>query len=124
MLGDNVSTDYYVLETSSACCAVIGWQDRDYLPATFGTPMAGGITNIVLVEGFIRVTNNPSSNMAQNAGFADELMSSLTSDDTLQSSIDTIQRIHAFRRSNEAVSAGGETWLPMYLEVFGFEFTT
>ena len=116
------STDYFVLETTSACCAVVGWQTVNYIPDTFGDPMSGGKVTIVEIEGFIREKNNPAEIMRDSAGFADLLTNTLISDDTLQNSIDTIRRVSARRNSGEVASAGGLTWLPIYIEVEGFEF--
>lgn len=116
-------TNYFILETTSACCAVVGWQNINYMPERFGTPMTGGITHVVMVEGYMRDENNPTDLMQQSAGFADLLVNSLISDDTLQGSIATINRISARRNPYEAVSSGGLTWLPIYVEVEGYEFS-
>ena len=114
------STDYFVLETTSACCAVVGWQNIEYRPITFGTD--GGTTHTILVEGFIRDNNDPAKLMRDSAGFADLVVNSLGSDDTLQGSIDIVQRVFARKNAGEVVSAGGLTWMPIYVEIDGFEF--
>jgi len=117
------STDYYVLETTSACCAVVGWINDEFVPQTFGAPMEGGKTHTILIQGYIRDNNDPVAIMKNNAGFIDLLMDSLISDSTLQDSINVVRRIFSTRNPDEMVSAGGLTWIPTNIEVTGFEFT-
>ena len=85
--------------------------------------MEGGKTHTILIQGYIRDNNDPVSIMKNNAGFADLLVDSLISDSTLQDSIETIRRIVAIRNPDEMASAGGLTWIPINIEVTGFEFT-
>ena len=68
-----------MLETTAACAAVVGWQNKDYIPDAFGAPTTGGIINIVGIEGYIRDENNPREIMKESAGFVDLLFDTLIS---------------------------------------------
>ena len=119
-----VTTDYAILEKTSGCCAVVGWEEIEYDPIGFGDSTLKGIVNTILVEGYIRQTNNPAENMKQNSGFADKIVLSISSDDTLQGSVDMVRHIRAYRRPDELVVAGGVTWIPIYVQIDGFEFSS
>jgi len=117
------STDYYVLETTSACCAVVSWQSIDINPITFGEPMGDGTLHTMLIEGFVRDNNDPVQLMKDSAGLADLLTATLKSDNTLQGTIDSTMKITARKNLHELASAGGLTWSPIYIEIEGFEFS-
>lgn len=123
VLGNYVSTDYYVLEQTSDYAAVVSLLGTNFTPDTFGDPMSGRAYHTAMIEGYIRDINNPAATVESVAKLNDLIMNSLASDDTIQHSIDTITRINMRRNQNEAVSAGGHTWLPIYIEVEGYQFT-
>ena len=111
----NVSTDYNVMETSSACCAVIGWSDVTSVPITFGGEFATGWT--CLIEGFVKDNNDPKLMMKNINKFFQTMKDSIESDTSMQGEIEAITEIRINRRPGEAYTVSGHTWLPITIEV-------
>lgn len=110
-----VSTNYSVLDTTSGCCAVVGWTEGISVPVTMGTDKQEGWTHIV--EVFLRSGNDPISVMDNVIKLADKVMASLREDDTLQGNAEMLLEIRANRTPNETLIVDGQGWLPIRFEV-------
>jgi hypothetical protein len=113
--GEQVSTNYSVMESTAACCAVVNVIGFVSNPMTFGNNRRGTAT--LLIEAKLKDTGDPVSLMNNTHSFMDKIIASLESDDTLQGTVEGIERIEATRDPNIAETIGGATWLPIDITV-------
>lgn len=108
-------TNYKVVETS-VCTAVVGWQAHASFPIAMGGGKERQWTHVI--ELFIKDrSTDPAGTMNKTIQLVDKVVASLESDDTLQGTVDTIMEIRGGRTPGEALSVGGNTWLPMTIEI-------
>jgi len=116
MGANSACTAYDVLESTSVCCGVVGWQAHLSAPITMGTNKERKWTHVI--ELFIKdQSEDPTGTMNKVTQLIDKVVSSLESDDTVQGTVDTVMEIRAGRSIGEALSVGGATWLPSIIEI-------
>jgi len=115
-IGPNqVSNNYAVMESTSACCAIVNTVGFVSNAMTFGNQREGTAT--LLIEAKVKDTGDAESAMSNVDALVDKIFASLESDDTLQGIVKSINRIEATRDPRIAEIVGGMTWLPIDITV-------
>lgn len=107
----NVSTTYDVMETTSACCCIVSWQDYQNTAMTFGNQR--NEIWAFLLEAKVKDLGDPHQLTLNTFTVIDKIISTLKTDDTLQGTAMGIGRVTANRVPGEAETVGGATWLPI-----------
>lgn len=110
-----VSTNYSVMESTSACCAVVNVINFVSEAMTFGNTRRGTVT--ILAELKLKDTGDHVTLMNNVPGLIDKVVGSLESDDTLQGTVDAIDRIEANWDPRIGEEIGGIVWIPVDLTV-------
>lgn len=116
----NVAKDYSVLERSSGCCCVVTWRRVVSAQVDFGDDRDRQWTHTI--QGFVKDLGDPISTMSRINAFSDTVLAVLENDDTLQGTVERIDVIEGNRDLNAAVTSGGMTWFPIYIDVVSTEF--
>jgi hypothetical protein len=106
-----VSPNYAVMESTSACCGVVNVTGFVSEAMTFGNNREGTAT--ILAELKLKDTGDPVSLIANVPGFIDKVIASLESDDTLQGTVKAIDRIEASWDPHVVETLGSVSWLPV-----------
>lgn len=114
--------DYKVLETTSACCAVIEWSAYDSEATAFG----GGNRErawIHQVAAFVKDRGNPVALAAGVLSTVDMVIDCLDADDSLQGTVESVDGVRASRDLREALTVGGMAWLPVFIDIETTEYS-
>ncbi len=116
VFGENqVSTDYAVMESTAACCAVVSFTGFSASANTFGNEWAGAYSFAVDVK--LKDTGDPTLLPRKILEVLDMVMASLQSDDTLQGTATGLDRVEVNRTPGDVEIAGGATWIPVDMQL-------
>ncbi len=116
----NVSTNFRVLESSSACACVVGWMGVENVPDTYG--MGGENHSKTLwtfsTRIYLKDVGSAVELMDDHVpAVIDKLVSAMRDDDTVQGTAEQVVAIRADRDPDIAFTVGGATWLMIDGEV-------
>ena len=111
----SVDRHYGILETAPQWAAVVSWTGLLDSPNAFGESSERSWTHSI--ELFVRDSSDPLETMDRVAQVIDKTINSLKSDWTLQDTVGTITAIRANRNVGIAFNVGGNTWLPINIEI-------
>jgi len=109
--------EYRVLEQSSGSCAVIEFADVESRPTSFGNPRGREREWTYNIKCYLKDTGDPISVGAKSLTLTDTILLALESDDTIQGTVDAINRIHVSRELETALEVGGFAWLPFDIAI-------
>ncbi len=118
---NNVSKNYKVLESSSACCCVVNWTGYNHVVTQFGG--GGNRTWTFSLEVYSKDTGNASATIDKTILCIDKVAKAFEHDQTIQGTCEKINRITGSRRPGEAMIVGGFTWLPMPMSIEVLEWS-
>jgi hypothetical protein len=110
-----VSTNYSVLESTSACCCVVAFRQYTGTAMAFGNPQ-NRLWQFSL-ELFLKDTGDPVTLMNQPFAIVDKVIATLKSDDTLQGQANGIASVEANMEPGFTLDVGGATWIPIDMTV-------
>ena len=111
----SVDRHYGILETAPQWAAVVSWSRLLDAPNAFGGSTERAWTHSV--ELFVRDSGDPLQTLDRVTQVIDKVVDSLKSDWTLQNTVGTITAIRANRDVGMAFNVGGNTWLPINVEI-------
>lgn len=112
---EQVSTNYAVLESTSACCCVVSLTEYENEAMTFGNNREEVWT--FFLQGYLKDTGNPITLKNNVFAFTDKIIAYLKSDDTIQGTANGLGRVTAIHDPEVALIVGGQTWLPVEFSV-------
>jgi len=118
-----VAKDFSVLERSSGSYCVVSWRRFSSAPATFGNPTDKNRQWTHTIMGFVKDLGDAKSTLGRVLKFGDVVLEVIEHDDTLQGTVEKVDRVEGGRDLNAAVRAGGADWLPIFIDVVSTEYS-
>lgn len=112
---EQVSTNYAVMESTSACCCVVSFTGYENTAMTFGNDREEAW--MFYLQGYLKDTGNPITLKNNVFAFTDKIIRALKDDDTVQGTAKGLGRVLISHDPEVAFVAGGATWLPVEFSV-------
>ena len=118
---DAVAKDFSVLERSSGSCCVVSWRRFVSVPAAFGDPTAKDRQWTHTIMGFVKDLGDAKSTLGRVMKFGDVVLGVIEANDSLQGTVNSVDRVEGGRDLNAAVRVGGANWIPIFIDVVSTE---
>lgn len=118
VFGDGMVTkdDYGVLERASGSCAVVEWVGLGGEPTAIGGEFDDLYTHEIAA--FAKDLDDPKATLRRVLSVIDGVVSCIRADQSLQGTAGgKVQEIRANREPRVSLEAGGQRWLPIFIEV-------